>query len=154
MDFDFNDVNEVEGDPYFFLEEDYVETIFFIPNHSKERCKMVVEAKYRYDDGVDSDPTHLEFRMDDSTTGKPRFRIHLKNNYKPVKNGPDWNEFSRGYGADFNVGKDYRLNQWTSWRRGKHIVKAPNKFRQRYRLIPYSYADDEEIHSGNNMWQS
>ena len=93
--------------------------------------KIKVSQKFRCDDGNNNDPTHLEFIEKDGLT---YFRINLKKIYTPIEDGPDWKYRGDGYGADYNVGNDYVLGKWTSWRKGLMDGSGGEKWKQRFRL--------------------
>ena len=89
--------------------------------------KISVNHKFRYDDGVDCKPTHLEFYPPNEPY--PYFCINLNNTYEPVLGGSDWEGIRGyyGYGSDYNVGNDYKLGEWTSWREGINLNKLAIK---------------------------
>lgn len=129
MDFDFNDVKKVEESTFFLESESLTKGLFFYGQADSYRIN--VRQKFRYDDGKDKEPTHLGFiEQEDGVT---YFRIDLKNKYTPIENGPDWKYITNGYGADYNVGNNYVLGEWTSWRKGL-MSNFGERWKQRFKL--------------------
>jgi hypothetical protein len=129
MDFDFNNVKKVEESTFFLESESLSKRLFFYGEADSYRIN--VRQKFRYDDGKDKDPTHLEFIEKDGLT---YFRIDLKNEYTPIEDGPDWKYRGDGYGADYNVGNNYVLGEWTSWRKGLMNNRHGERWKQRFKL--------------------